>query len=568
MKRALVSASALGVIAALACSDAYLYDERRAEDLPVDRALSLSGTFCTPGTNELVRPIKILLAMDASQSMKVTDPDGTRARAMIELFNNLPNDPEVYVAVMLFAGSTTAFLTRTNQPDFDQLVSLTDADRTRIVGQLLNFVNPSQDINRDSTDFVKPLSDIYAMINRDIANARLSAGDGGSEASAKYSVIFLSDGHPTQDQDDELIFGDAVRRIRQLSDLADDVRLHTVHVFNPVQPVGTNCDLTGDGGCPLLIVNQDAERLQKMAELGGGEFRDFRNNEPINFLGFRFGLVRRTFALKELVVTNVNAPAGSPLEEADTDGDRLLDSEEEALGTDPFERDSDGDGFSDGVEVHFDALGASFNPIGFLPDGGGADPGCPPDLRGRDTDCDGLLDCDEQLIGTNSELTDSDFDGIPDSVEWQLRTQPASLDLEQDPDVDGVMSRQEVRMHMRPGTPDTHSLTTDAYRYLLREQGTRDADGRQCFEYQIDNVLLANTRADWRDGGFNKGAGFNELYLTVAFVPSDDPGARTLVRGTRVTEVRYPVGGIKSPVDGRVSIAPRALVDRCEAPAE
>lgn len=123
-------------------------------------------------------------------------------------------------------------------------------------------------------------------------------------------------------------------------------------------------------------------------------------------------------------------------------------------------------------------------------------------------------------------------------------------------------------MHTRPGAPDISSLTTDAYRYLLREQGTRDADGRQCFEYQIDNVLLANTLADWRDGGFNKGAGFNELYLTVAFVPSDEPGARTLVRGTRVTQVRYPVGGIKSPVDGRLSIDPRALVDRCEAPAE
>ena len=45
-----------------------------------------------------------------------------------------------------------------------------------------------------------------------------------------------------------------------------------------------------------------------MAELGGGDFRDFRNNEPINFLNFSFGQVRRTFILKELVASNFSAP--------------------------------------------------------------------------------------------------------------------------------------------------------------------------------------------------------------------------------------------------------------------
>ncbi len=43
-------------------------------------------------------PIKILLAMDASQSMNVTDPNGTRVTAMLDLFNNLPNDNEICVS--------------------------------------------------------------------------------------------------------------------------------------------------------------------------------------------------------------------------------------------------------------------------------------------------------------------------------------------------------------------------------------------------------------------------------------------------------------------------------------
>jgi hypothetical protein len=466
---------------------------------------------------------------------------------------------------MLFAGSTTAFLTGAGQPVFDRLIDLTAGQRSLLIGQLLNFTNPNP--NRDSTDFVKPLSDIYAMLNRDIANVRLSVTEGGTEARAKYSVIFLSDGHPTNNQDNELIGGDAVRRIRQLKDMADDVRLNTVHVFNPAQPLGTNCDLTISGGCPLLIVNQDAERLQKMAELGGGEFRDFRNNEPINFLSFRFGLTRRTFVLKELVLSNLSAPPGSPLGAADSDGDGLTDEEEFLLGTDPLNRDTDGDGFSDGVEVHFARLGAPFNPVGMaFPDGGGLDPGCPPSLRGLDSDCDGLFDCDEQLIGTNSELVDSDHDGVPDLIEWLLGTQPASADLDHDPDTDGVNNRQEIRMHTDPRNPDVASLTTHAYRYQIHSAGPIDALGRRCYDYRIDNVLLAPTLADTRDGGTGRGAGYNDLYLAAAFVPADDPGARTLIRHFRHREARYPVGGIKLPVDGIIRVPETALVDRCDLP--
>jgi hypothetical protein len=269
---------------------------------------------------------------------------------------------------------------------------------------LLNFRNPSNAPNRDSTDFVKPLSDIYSLINADIARSRLAPGGAQALAQARYSLIFLSDGHPTNNQDDELLRGDAVVRVRQLRDLVEDVRVNTVHVFNPAQPVSSICDLTGDGGCPLLIINQDADRLERMSQLGGGNFRDFRNNEAINFLDFSFGQVRRAFIVKELVAANFSAPPRSPIGVADTDGDRLTDEEEADVGTDPNKVDTDGDGFSDGVEVHFARQGVDFDPTQIaLPDGGGLDPGCPPALRGIDNDCDGVLDCDEQFIGTNAK---------------------------------------------------------------------------------------------------------------------------------------------------------------------
>jgi hypothetical protein len=569
----LLAGSLLSLLVVAACTDSYLFDPRRDEEVPVDRAVSFEGRFCTVGSNEVVRPIKLVVAMDASQSMRVSDPDGTRATALVDLIDNLPRDPEVSIAVMLFAGSTTAFLTQTpgNPPQdgFVQVASMDDAARRKLTEQLLTFRNPDNSPNRDSTDFVKPLSDIYSLINTDIARSRLEPGGAQALAQARYSVIFLSDGKPTNDQDDELLQGDAVVRIRQLRDLVEEVRVNTVHVFLPTQPV-SSCDIEGDAGCPLLIINQNADRLEQMATLGGGNFRDFRNNEPINFLDFSFGQVRRSFIVKEVVASNFSAPPGSPVDVADTDGDGLTDAREAEVGTNPNLVDTDGDGFSDGVEVYFRERGVDFNPTQIaLPDGGGLDKGCPPALRAEDSDCDQLLDCDEQFIGTNANLADSDRDGVPDGVEWRGGTQGSSNDLDEDPDNDGLTSRAELRLHTRPLEVDTANLSVDGYRYSFEADGAPDALGRQCYKLRVENILLAPTVAAADDAGVvTRGAGFNDLSLSVAMVPADDPTARTLVRTYRVNTVRYPVGGIKSPADGVIHVEPELFIDGCPGRVE
>ncbi len=586
MKRLLAGFLATVVIGA--CTDTYLYDLRREDQLPRDRTLTLEGEFCTPSPNEVLRPIKIILAMDASQSMQVMDPDGSRAFAAVELLDALPQEPEISFVAMLFAGSTTAWLSRSGNPEFDRITDLTNDDRTLLRQRILNFAVPGNEANRDSTDFVKPLSDIYALINEDIALTRLQQNN--DETRARYSVIFLSDGQPTINQDDELLCGDAVRRLAQLKDLADDVRVNMVHVFRPTQPIASSaCEFDGGvtipvggstcgipeippGACPLLVVNNNAERLSRMANLGNGDFRDFRNNEPINFLNFSFGQVRRTFIFDKLVVSNLSAPPGSPLELADTDSDGLLDEDEFANNTLPWVADTDGDGFSDGVEVYFRARGADFTPDQEMqPDGGGVDPGCPPELRGLDSDCDTLTDCDEQIIGTNSHRPDSDGDGIPDGVEWRLYSQPSSKDLDQDPDNDRLKTRDEVLMHMNPLVADTDNLSVNGYRYDVRKKAGLEPDGRQCWTFVVSNVALANTIPDDRDptnpdGGedfYRRGAGYNDLFVTFSMRPGDDPAGLTTVRSYRHTSSRFPVGGIKSPHHGVITIRPEEFVAGC-----
>jgi Bacterial TSP3 repeat len=582
--RAATLAIVAAVVSALliaSCTNSYLYDERRDDQLPRDRTVTVRGEFCTPSPNEVVRPVKILIAMDASQSMKVTDPSGTRAQAAIDLLNSLPQQPEVSFVVMLFAGSTTAWLSRSGAQGFDRVVDYTSTEKNLLVQRIKNFTVPGNDTNRDSTDFVKPLSDIYSLINRDIAESRQMTTD---ETRVRYSVIFLSDGQPTNNQDDELLCGDAVRRIRQLKDLADDVKVNTAHVFNPVQPLGTACVFDGGGitipvpgpgscalpdpppgACQLLIVNQNVERLSRMAVLGGGDFRDFRNGEPINFLNFRFGQVRRTFVFDKLVVSNFSAPAKSPLDQADTDSDGLLDADELTEGTSPFQVDTDGDGFSDGVEVFGRSRGARFTPNQMaLADGGGLDTGCPVELRGVDQDCDTLSDCDEQIVGTNALRIDSDGDGISDAVEFKLGSQASSNDLQQDPDNDRLTTGEELTMHMDPLVVDSDQLSVEGYRYEVLKKAGFEADGRQCWTFSVSNVGLANTLPDTRDAGnpdggepfYRRGAGYNDLFLTFSMLPGDDPTGRSVLRTFRHTTSRFPVGGIKSPHDGVITVKP------------
>ena len=208
----LVAAALAGCSASVvACTQRYLYDERRRRPAPGGPDVTIEGRFCTLGTNEVVRPIKILFAMDASQSMRVTDPNGTRASAVVELIRLAAPRPEDLLQRDALRRQHHRAPHQDRPARVRAAVSPTPRRTApRSQDQILNFTNP-QLPNRDSTDFVKPLADIYALINTDIAEIRNNATAAAGGDPRPLLVIFLSDGHPTINQDDELLQGDAVR---------------------------------------------------------------------------------------------------------------------------------------------------------------------------------------------------------------------------------------------------------------------------------------------------------------------------------------------------------------------
>lgn len=84
----------------------------------------------------------------------------------------------------------------------------------------------------------------------------------------------------------------------------------------------------------------------------------------------------------------------------DTDSDGLTNGDEVFIGTDPQEKDSDGDTISDGDEKNI----AGTNPLE------------------ADTDGDGLEDDDEGILGTDPLLRDTDSNGIEDGEEYFQQT--------------------------------------------------------------------------------------------------------------------------------------------------
>jgi hypothetical protein len=176
----------------------------------------------------------------------------------------------------------------------------------------------------------------------------------------------------------------------------------------------------------------------------------------------------------------------------DIDNDGLTNKEEERLGTNPYDADTDGDGLSDWYEVKI----LKTDPLRIDTDGDGltdyeevvkykTDP-----LKG-DTDGDGLSDADEVRVWNTDPLNpDTDGDGLSDGEEILLGTNPNKVDT----DGDGIPDGREVELGTNPLLPDTDGDGLNDYYeiYISRTDPLKpdtDGDGLSDFE----EVMLYGT---------------------------------------------------------------------------
>ncbi len=111
----------------------------------------------------------------------------------------------------------------------------------------------------------------------------------------------------------------------------------------------------------------------------------------------------------------------------DSDGDGLVDTDEKTYATDVANPDTDGDGSTDGSEVHAhktDPLKADPSSAFGRPTTSPQNPATPA-AQNQDRDQDGLMDDDEtNMYGTDPLKADTDGDGHTDALEIQMGYNP------------------------------------------------------------------------------------------------------------------------------------------------
>lgn len=111
----------------------------------------------------------------------------------------------------------------------------------------------------------------------------------------------------------------------------------------------------------------------------------------------------------------------------------------------------------------------------------------------RDTDSDGMPDCEEIVARTLIDNPDTDGDGIIDSIEYRLGLNPTDdLDANSDLDGDGVMAQEEVKYNLP--LLKTNSALHDIHRFQWSTEFTENENGDSCEVITVSNIALYPTR--------------------------------------------------------------------------
>ncbi len=184
---------------------------------------------------------------------------------------------------------------------------------------------------------------------------------------------------------------------------------------------------------------------------------------------------------KDGIADSIETATGTSPTDDDSDDDGILDGNEDANRdgyldpgeTDPRNKDTDGDGLQDGTEKGLTAPeGTGTNTSVFQPD---LDPTTTTNPLEADTDNGGVSDGTEDtnhngrvdagernplVASDDAPSSDTDGDGIPDSVETSTGTDPTKADTDGDGIPDGIEDKDRDGV-VDPGETDPRKTDTD-----------------------------------------------------------------------------------------------------------
>jgi hypothetical protein len=444
-----------------ACTDANLYGSGSQVNLA--NKISIQGDLCTDDPGDVNFPVKILVVMDGTAAAVGADPTATRAVAVDNLVARYSSNNFQYGLIQY--GTVARSLTSGFATDTTAVAVGIDALR---VG--------TPDAQRSYLDALRVAT---TVIQDDVLSSTP-----GARSRTRYVVLWIAYGSPTP------TLPIAWCPTQGVDPDSAECRAALAEAFCPLDlPAPADCeailyprmvrelrDFVKQNGAQDLIFHSydlggDArsnDLLTQMALSGHGAYEPLLPTQ-LNLLGHDLSVPSYLLNRRALVVYNANALVRDGRVVADTDGDGLSDDEELALGTDALSPDSDGDLLGDGLEKNLAAPGLPFDPL--VPNQPAE---CelidPPD---RDRDTDGLSDCEESVLRTDSTLVDTDRDGIPDIVEARRHGNPLVDDALADADQDGIPNGEALMSGLDVGTNQAENELTLGYRYRFFEEGAR-----------------------------------------------------------------------------------------------
>lgn len=467
-----------------ACTEVDLYEPLlQPPPEPEKKPNVLTGSFCTEDPKTVTFPVRVWFVIDDSGSMQQNDPNRKRYTAVKDLATKLAAPGTMYFGGEVFSGQRTRVF---STPRFTDDVPAFNAQVDAVSGA-----------GNGDTPYLGALNLATGELTADITEHAATA------TNTRYVIVFLSDGNPTDSQEPQILA--AVDTLMGLKSRVAGITLNTVY-------------LGGGGGNAQQI-------LTGMAMRGEGKFKSFPNGDALDYSGFDFSAIRRTFVHRFFMVTNRTMLPTGDLQLPDSDLDGLSDDAEAKLGTDPTKRDTDGDGCQDLMEtrVGWDPLvKGSVNKQCTCMNGD--------DLK--DTDGDGLSDCEEKWIGTHFDDADSDIgkdsptdgDLVPDGLDYLYLNDATFPNTSADRDLDGHLDIQELAVHTAPAVNDRQRDLTA----LVYSKFEQRKDEPRCFDFQVDNLILGHTKATAEHG-----VDENVVELYVAQSSQDDPHKNRMFRVAR-----------------------------------